>query len=106
MLDSDLTRCRGEGNAGTVCPRRDQCDRFRAIAEDLAMEERTELRPFLNYSAMLCRPPNWPFFWPADDSQSMAERLRNKGYQPVPDAALRAVMGGSVALDEDQCLTP
>jgi hypothetical protein len=36
----------------------------------------------------------------------MAERLRNKGYQPVPDAALRAVMGGSASLDEDQCLTP
>jgi hypothetical protein len=36
MLDNDLTRCRGEGGAGFVCPRRDRCDRFRAIAEDLA----------------------------------------------------------------------
>ena len=67
MLDNDLTRCRGEGNAGTVCQRRDQCDRFRAIAEDLAREERTGIRPFRNYSAMLCRPPNWVFFWPVEN---------------------------------------
>ena len=63
MLDDDLTRCRGEGNSGAVCPRRDQCDRFRAIAEDLVREERTGLRLFHSYAAMLCRPPNYPFFW-------------------------------------------
>jgi hypothetical protein len=31
----------------------------------------------------------------------MAERLHAKGYQPVPDAALRSVMGGSVSLDAE-----
>jgi len=68
MLDDDLTRCRGEGNSGAVCPRRDQCDRFRAIAEDLVREERTGLRLFHSYAAMLCRPPQYAFFWPVEES--------------------------------------
>jgi len=101
MLDNDLTRCRGEGNAGTVCPHRDRCDRYLAIAEDAAMEDRTGQRPFRSYAAMMCKPPIWDFFWPADDSQSMAERLREKGYEPVPDAALRAMLGGSVSLETE-----
>ena len=66
------------------------------------LAERARLGAFRNYSAMLCRPPNYPFLWPADDSQSMAERLRAKGYQPVPDAALRAVLGGSVSLGDEE----
>ena len=101
MLDDDLTRCRGEGCAGFVCPHRDRCDRFCAIAEDAARDSTTELRPFRSYSAMLCRPPNYPFFWPADDSQSMAERLRNKGYQPVADAAMLSGLVGTVSLADD-----
>jgi hypothetical protein len=68
MLDNDLTRCRGEGSAGSVCSRRDQCDRFCAIAEDAARDSATALRPFRNYSAMLCKPPNWVFFWPVEES--------------------------------------
>lgn len=32
---------------------------------------------------------------------SRAERLHAKGYQFVPDAALRAAMGGSVSLDTE-----
>ena len=68
MLDNDLTRCRGEGGAGAICPRRERCDRFQAIAEDLAREERTGQRPFRSYAAMLCRPPHWAFFWPVEES--------------------------------------
>jgi len=64
MLDNDITRCQGEGNAGTVCARRLQCQRYLAIAEDVAIDSPTALRTFRNYSAMLCRPPNYPFLWP------------------------------------------
>lgn len=65
-LDSDITRCRGEGNYGTVCYRRVECDRFLAIAEDEARDAKTGQRPFRRQAAMLCRPPNMAFFWPVD----------------------------------------
>ena len=64
MLDNDITRCRGEGNAGTVCARRQECARYLAIAEDVAGTSGIFLRPFRSYSAMLCRPPNYPVLWP------------------------------------------
>jgi hypothetical protein len=98
---NDLTRCLGVGNAGTFCLRRLECQRYLTIDEDASNDAKTDRCPFRSFAAMLCRPPNMAYFWPVDGSQSMAERMRNKGYQPVPDAALRAVMGGSVSLDED-----
>jgi hypothetical protein len=64
MLDNDITRCRGEGNAWTVCARRLQCQRYLTIAEDVAGTSGVLPRPFRSYSAMLCRPPNYPFLWP------------------------------------------
>jgi len=64
MLDNDITRCRGEGNAGAVCARRLECARFRTIDEDAASHTP---QPHRSYSAMLCRPPNYPFLWPAHE---------------------------------------
>ena len=66
MLDNDITRCRGEGNYGAVCPRRQDCARYLAIAEDV-VGDRTH--PHHSYSAMLCRPPNYPFLWPMENSR-------------------------------------
>jgi hypothetical protein len=94
MLHNDITRCRGEGSAGAVCAHRLECARYLAIAEDVVKSEQTGLWPFRSHAAMLCRPPNFPFLWPADDSKPMAERLRNKGYQPVPDAAITSAGRG------------
>lgn len=64
MLDSDLTRCLGVGNAGAICNRRNACDRHLAIAEDEAREARTGQRPFRSYADMLCRPSAMAYFWP------------------------------------------
>jgi hypothetical protein len=66
MLDHDITRCRGEGNAGQICASRNLCLRFLAIAEDVAREESTGLRFFHSYAGMLCKLPRWPFFWPIE----------------------------------------
>jgi hypothetical protein len=69
MLDNDITRCRGEGNDGYLCPLRNQCVRFKAIAEDLANDKYNRTSEFRSYSGKLCRSPNWPFFWPVEKSQ-------------------------------------
>jgi hypothetical protein len=69
MLDNDLTRCLGEGNAGAICQRRQECDRYLAIAEDEARDARTGQRPFRRMEVMLCRPPNMAYFWPVENSR-------------------------------------
>ena len=66
MLDNDLTRCLGAGNAGTICQRRAECDRYLAIAEDEARDARTGQRPFRRHAGMLCQPPNMAYFWPVE----------------------------------------
>lgn len=64
MLDSDITRCRGEGHYGRICPRRADCERYRAIDTDQRWEAQSGRRPFHSYAEMLCRQPNFPFFYP------------------------------------------
>jgi hypothetical protein len=66
MLDNDITRCQGEGNAGAICARRQECQRYLAIADDVA-DTNIFPRPHRSYAAMICRAPNYPFFWPVGE---------------------------------------
>ena len=62
-LDGDVTRCRGEGNYGHICPRRRDCQRYLAIEADVRWEAQSGRRPYRSYATMLCRPPQWAYFW-------------------------------------------
>lgn len=65
MLDGDITRCLGL-NSVTFCPRREECQRFLAMADDAAIDASTGLSPFRSLAAMLCRLPDMAYFWPME----------------------------------------